>query len=186
MKPTRVIVLTWLAWAVIVIVFQWWMSARIKPQWPDRSLSWTTKFTGPDYQKGQKYLLEPFMNNQVAWDSEYYLAIAVGGYDDPATGFAGPPGHQVTLSYAFLPFYPLLIRLFVIPLSLLGLGSIATATLAGVVVSALGALGAMFALYDLTQDSFGEEGALQLHSTCLFFPRDFSWYKCTPRVSLSD
>ncbi len=23
------------------------------------------------------------MNNQVAWDSEYYLAIAVGGYDDP-------------------------------------------------------------------------------------------------------
>ncbi len=126
MKPARIIVLTWLAWAIIVIAFQGWMSARITPQWPDRSLSWTTDFTGSDYQQGQKYLLEPFMNNQVAWDSEYYLAIGVGGYDDPATDLIGPPDNQLTLSYSFLPFYPLLIRLFAIPLSLLGLNSIAT------------------------------------------------------------
>src|SRR5690349_23475828 len=135
MKSTRIIVLIWLGWAIAVIAFQVWMGARIAPQWPDRSLDWTTSFTGRDYQQGQKYLLEPFMNNQVAWDSEYYLAIAVGGYDDPATDLIGPPNRQVTLSYSFLPFYPWLIRLFAIPLSPLGLNPIATATLAGVIVS---------------------------------------------------
>jgi hypothetical protein len=173
MKSTRTIVLIWLAWAIIVIAFQAWVSARIAPQWPDRSLSWTTEFTGPGYQKGQKYLLEPFMNDQVAWDSEYYLAIAVGGYDDPATDLVGPAGNQVTLSYAFLPFYPLLIRLFAIPLSLLGLNPIGTAALSGVIVSALGALGGMLALYDLTRDPLGEEGALRSAFYLIIFPTGF-------------
>lgn len=163
----------WLAWAIIVIAFQAWMNARVTPQWPDKSLFWTTEETGPLYQKGQKYLLEPFMNNQVAWDSEYYLAIAVGGYDDPATDLVGPPDNQITKSYSFLPFYPMLIRLFAIPLSLFGLNPIATATLAGVIVSALGALGAMFALYDLTYDSLGEEGALRAAFYLIIFPTGF-------------
>ena len=173
MKSTRTVVLIWLAWAVSVIAFQAWMSARIAPQWPDRSLSWTTEFTEQGYQEGQKYLVEPFMNNQVAWDSEYYLAIAVGGYDDPATDLVGPANNQVTLSYSFLPFYPLLIRLFAIPLSILGLNPIATATLAGVIVSALGALGGMFALYDLTRDTLGENGALRAAFYLIIFPTGF-------------
>jgi hypothetical protein len=173
MKSTRTIVLIWLAWAISVIAFQAWMSARIAPQWPDRSLSWTTEFTARGYQEGQKYLVEPFMNNQVAWDSEYYLAIAVGGYDDPATDLVGSANNQVTLSYAFLPFYPLLIRLFAIPLSILGLNPIATATLAGVIVSALGALGGMFALYDLTRDALGENGALRAAFYLIIFPTGF-------------
>jgi hypothetical protein len=173
MNSTRTIVLIWLAWATIVIAFQGWMRARIAPQWPDRSLSWTTAFTGQGYQEGQKYLVEPFMNNQVAWDSEYYLAIAVGGYDDPATDLVGPATNQVTLSYAFLPFYPLLIRLFAFPLSILGLNPIATATLAGVIVSALGALGGMFALYDLTRDALGENGALRAAFYLIIFPTGF-------------
>jgi hypothetical protein len=173
MKSIRTIVLIWLAWAIAVIAFQAWVSARITPQWPDRSVSWTTEFTGTDYQKGQKYLLEPFMNNQVAWDSEYYLAIAVGGYDDPATDLVGPPNNQVTLSYSFLPFYPLLIRLFAFPLSLLGLNPIATATLSGIVVSALGALGGMLALYDLTRDALGEDGALRSAFYLIIFPTGF-------------
>jgi len=63
MKSTRTIVLIWLAWALTVIAFQAWVRPRIAPQWPDRSVSWTTQFTGENYQKGQKYLLEPFMNN---------------------------------------------------------------------------------------------------------------------------
>jgi len=173
MKSARTIVLIWLAWGISVIAFQAWMSARIAPQWPDRSLSWTTEFTGEGYQEGQEYLVEPFMNNQVAWDSEYYLAIAVGGYDDPATDLVGPATNQVTLSYAFLPFYPLLIRLFAIPLSILGLNPIATATLAGVIVSALGALGGMFALYDLTRDALGENGALRAAFYLIIFPTGF-------------
>ncbi|HET6597730.1 MAG TPA: mannosyltransferase family protein [Anaerolineales bacterium] len=173
MQPTRRIALIWLAWVILLIAFQAWMHARIMPQWPDRALSWTTEVTVPNYQQGQKYLVEPFMNNQVAWDSEYYLAIAVGGYDDPATDLIGPPDHQVTLSYAFLPFYPLLIRFFAIPLSLLGLNPIATATLAGVIVSALGALGGMVALYDLTYDSLGEDGALRSAFYFIIFPTGF-------------
>ena len=173
MKSTRMIVLIWLAWAIIVISFQAWVSARIVPQWPDRSLSWTTESTEEGYQEGQKYLIEPFMNNQVAWDSEYYLAIAVGGYDDPATDLVGPPSNQVTLSYSFLPFYPLLMRIFAIPLGLLGWNPIATATLAGVVVSAMGALGGMLALYDLTRDSLGEEGALRSAFYLIVFPTGF-------------
>ncbi len=131
------------------------------------------------------------MNNQVAWDSEYYLAIAVGGYDDPRAPHLTPLGimtsvtdHTVTqsgsafnksisLSYAFFPFYPLLIHVFAIPLSLFGLNQIATATLAGVVVSALGTLLGMLALFDLTRDSLGEDGALRATFYLLIFPTGF-------------
>lgn len=173
MKPSRVILYTWLAWVLILIAFQAWAGARLKVEWPDDALEWTTRFTTQGYQEGQPYLLEPFMNQQVAWDSEYYLAIAVGGYDDPATDFVGPPENQITTSYAFLPFYPLLIRLFMFPFYLLGLTPIATATLAGVTVSALGTLGAMYALYDLTKVSLGEDGGLRAAFYLIIFPTGF-------------
>jgi hypothetical protein len=173
MKSTRIIFFTWLAWALIVIGFQAWADARVDVKFPDDAVFWTARETGPGYQQGQKYLLEPFMNRQVAWDSEYYLAIAVGGYDDPATDLVGPAGNQLTKSYAFLPFVPLLMRLFMIPLAVLGLNPIATATLAGVIVSALGALGAMFALYDMTKDSLGEEGGLRAAFYLIIFPTAF-------------
>jgi Gpi18-like mannosyltransferase len=113
------------------------------------------------------------MNEQVAWDSEYYLAIAVGGYDDHATDLVGSPDNQVTKSYAFFPLYPLLIRVFSLPLRLIGMNPIATATLAGVIVSALGALMGMLALYDLTRDSLGEEGALRAVFYLIIFPTAF-------------
>jgi hypothetical protein len=191
MRPTRVIVLTWLAWALIVISFQALATARLVPQYPDKAQEWTTEFTGKDYQKGHVYLLDPFMNNQVAWDSEYYLAIAVGGYDDPRsphltpTGVVtspegvqpAPPGsgfeQSISTSYAFFPFYPLMIRIFAFPLRIFGLNPIATATLAGVIVSALGALLGMLALFDLTRDSLGEAGALRAAFYLIVFPTGF-------------
>src|SRR5687768_8228869 len=158
MKPYRLIVFTWLAWVLIVIGFQALATARLTPRYPDRALNWTANSTGEGYQEGRAYLLEPFMNDQVAWDSEYYLAIAVGGYDDPRSPHLTPQGittvvrdHTVTqsgssfgislsLNYAFFPFYPLMIRIFAFPLQILGMNPIATATLAGVLVSALGTL----------------------------------------------
>jgi len=162
-STVRNIILIWLAWALIVIGFQALATARLQPTWPDRALDWTTAETGPAYQKNRTYLLEPFMNNQVAWDSEYYLGTAIGGYDDPLVpamsqyGFiipnfathiptvvAGPEG-RMSLSYAFLPLYPLLIRFVAYPLSLLGMNAIATATLAAVLVSLLGTLAGMLA-----------------------------------------
>ena len=173
MKSTQVIFFTWLAWVVILITFQAWADARLKVEWPDEALEWTTRFTTEGYQEGETYLLDPFMNQQVAWDSEYYLAIAVGGYEDPATDLVGPAEKQVTKSYAFLPFYPFLIRLFMFPFKLFGLTPIATATLAGVIVSALGTLGAMYALYDLTKDSLGEDGGLRAAFYLIIFPTGF-------------
>lgn len=191
MKSTRNIVLIWLAWAIIVIAFQALATARLAPEYPDRAKEWTTVATGPGYQSGHVYLLEPFMNNQVAWDSEYYLAIAIGGYDNPRSPHLTPQGvlisvvdhtvsqsgssfnQSISLSYAFFPFYPLMIRIFMVPLQIFGLTPIATATLAGVIVSALGALLGMLALYDLTCDSLGEEGALRAAFYLIIFPTGF-------------
>jgi hypothetical protein len=187
----RNIVLIWLAWVLIVIGFQGLATSRFQPQWPDRSQTWTETYTMPDvYQKGRPYLLEPFMNNQVAWDSEYYIGIAVGGYDDPKIPHLTPfgtttfdyhvlvqgseyYGESTSLAYAFFPMYPWLMALFAIPLSVFGLNAVATATLAGVIVSALGALGAMLALYDMTKDTLGDDGAMRALFYLIIFPTGF-------------
>ncbi|HJQ13389.1 MAG TPA: hypothetical protein VJ830_01475 [Anaerolineales bacterium] len=191
MKSTRTVVFIWFAWVIIVLGFQGWAAARIDPQYPDRAQEWTTEFTGEGYQEGHVYLLEPFMNDQVAWDSEYYLAIAIGGYDDPRSPHLTPTGvttsavdnskaepdasfrDSISLSYAFFPFYPLLIRFFSYPLQILGMNPIATATLAGVVISAFGALLGMLSLYELTRDSIGDDGALRAAFYLVIFPTGF-------------
>ena len=191
MKSTRAVVLIWLAWAIIVIGFQALATARLVPQFPDHALEWTTKFTGEGYQEDHVYLLEPFMNNQVAWDSEYYLSIAVGGYDDPRSPHVTPEGvtispegipsthigdgqtPSVSSNYAFFPLYPLMIRILAYPLWGLGLNPIASATLAGVLISALGTLAGMLALFDLSRETLGEEGALRAAFYLIVFPTGF-------------
>lgn len=189
----RKIFFLWLAWALIVIGFQALATARFKPQWPDLAQDWTSTYTLPStYQINRPYLVEPFMNNQVCWDSEYYLSIAIGGYNDPkvphltTTGettnwngvmlLDGKPynGDSLSLNYAFFPFYPWVMWLFAQPLKLLGLNNIvSTTTLAGVIVSALGALVAMLALYDLTYDSLGDDGGMRAAFYLLIFPTGF-------------
>lgn len=184
-RTRRVIVLIWLAWAIIVIAFQALATARLVPQFPDRAREWTTKFTGPGYQEDHVYLLDPFLNDQVAWDSEYYLSIAIGGYDDPRAPHVTPEGQvatspqgivspgSVASNYAFFPFYPLVMRILSYPLRIFGLNPIATATLAGVLISALGTLFGMLALFDFTRDSLGEEGALRAAFYLIIFPTGF-------------
>lgn len=190
-KSTLTIIFIWLAWAIIVIAFQTLATMRIVPQFPDRAQEWTEESADwAGYQTGHIYLTEPFMNNQVAWDSEYYLAIALGGYDNPYSPHLTPLGtvtgtpekpippaddftKSIALTYAFFPFYPWMIRLFMYPLQIFGLNAIATATLAGVIVSALGALLGMLALFDLTRDSLGEEGALRASFYLIIFPTGF-------------
>jgi hypothetical protein len=191
MKPTRLIVFMWLAWAVIVIIFQAWATARIVPRFPDLALDWTEKFTDTGYQLDHVYLLDPFMNDQVAWDSEYYLSIAVGGYDDPRSPHYTPQGvitspqglpttplnlgssPSISSNYAFFPFYPLLMRILAYPLQVFGLNPIATATFAGIIVSGLGTLMGMLALFDLTRDTLGENGALRAVFYLVIFPTGF-------------
>jgi hypothetical protein len=182
----RYILPLWLAWVLIVIGFQALATARFLPQWPDRAQQWTEQSTGSSYQKGDVYLLDPFMNGQVAWDSEYYLGIATGGYKDlriptlTTTGVTIPANDPTrnlkgsySLSYAFLPLYPWTIWLVHWPLKIFGLGPIATSTLGGIVVSALGTLAGMLALYDLTMDSLDEEGARRAVFYLLIFPTGF-------------
>ncbi len=94
MRSTRIILSLWLAWVLIVIGFQSWATARVSLVYPDRAQTWTEEFTGVGYQEGHIYLLEPFMNNQAAWDSEYYLAIALGGYDNPDSPHLTPAGSR--------------------------------------------------------------------------------------------
>ncbi len=190
----RNIVLIWLAWAIIVIGFQALATARLQPVFPDNSQPWTTEDTNPNtYQKGHPFLLDPFMNNQVAWDSEYYLGIAVGGYDDPRiphitrTGITTfenntvmidnrpyeGTGDSFSLAYAFFPLYPWTISLAAMPLSVFGLNPTATATLAGVLVSALGTLLGMLALYDICRDTLEHDGAMRAVFYLLIFPTGF-------------
>jgi hypothetical protein len=187
----RNIVLIWLAWATIVIGFQALATARFAPVFPDRSQPWTTTYTDlKTYQQGRPFLVDPFMNNQVSWDSEYYLGIAIGGYDDPRIPHLTPfgtttfdyhmlvantqyYGESVSLAYAFFPFYPWMIALFAVPLGVFGLDPIAIATLAGVIVSALGTLLAMLALYDLTHDTLEHDGAMRAVFYLLIFPTGF-------------
>src|ERR1051326_1350927 len=121
----RNIVLLWLAWVLTVIGFQALATARLQPQRPDMLMWLPGDPTDVNfYQQGHPYLLEPFMNNQVWVDSEFYLGIAIGGYADPcmlATNLAIPEpfvpctdtkhskadlAGATPLSYAFFPFYP--------------------------------------------------------------------------------
>jgi hypothetical protein len=190
----RTLIAIWLGWVIVMFAFQALVTARLDLARPDFALDWTVSETAAGSQAGKIYLNEPFLNTHVSWDSEYYLAIASGGYEDPNisrinaslgdgspwTGiwpFVIPPEVSarmgISLSYAFFPFYPLVMRLLMFPLALFGLNQIATATLAGVFVSTLGTLAAMLALYELARTELGEEGGLRAAFYLLIFPSGF-------------
>jgi hypothetical protein len=171
----RNLVLLWLAWFVLLFGFQWLVTTRLQVKQPDEAVSWSSNETMPHSNDGKIYLLEPFMNRQVAWDSEYYLGIAVGGYDDPQAGSARNPatGQLVIKNYSFFPLYPYITRAVAWPLKIFGLTPIGTATLAGVIVSLLGTLAGMFAIWDLSRSVFDEESAWRTVFYMLIFPSAF-------------
>ncbi|NJN53695.1 MAG: hypothetical protein HC804_02415 [Anaerolineae bacterium] len=192
----RTVFIIWLGWAFIMLAYSVLVPARFTVQRPDRALSWTAGSTRVGGAQDAKfYLQEPFLQRQVAWDSEYYLAIALGGYEDPnvdrvgesfgtvrsGTGFwpfvipeiVGTMRPGVPLNYAFFPFYPFLMRVLGLPLSLTGLTPIAAATLAGVIVSLLGTLTAVLSLFELGRDELGDEGGLRAAFYLLIFPSAF-------------
>src|SRR3990172_10131167 len=174
-KTAYNIALFWLAWVVIILSFQWIVTTRLEIQHPDLAVSWTKSQTRPSSNEGKIYLLEPFLNRQVAWDSEYYVGIAVGGYADPEAGQVVNPatGLPVIKNYSFFPLYPYLMRGLAYPLSVLGLNPIATASLAGVVITLVGTLAGMVALWHLTQEHFGEDSAFRAVFYLLIFPTGF-------------
>ena len=182
----RTIIVIWFVWALIMIGYQIYVHARFQPARPDYAVSfWTPSETQAHSQDERPYLLEPFLNDHVSWDSEYYLSIALGGYDDPQMRSIPPnfnwrfpqialkgdaPDDWVSMNHAFLPFYPLLTRVVYYPLQIFSLNPIATATLAGVIVSLLGTLLAMLSLHDLARDSLGDSGGVRAAFYLIIFP----------------
>ncbi len=171
----RHLILLWLAWFSLLYGFQWLVTTRLQVKQPDEAVSWSANETLPSSNDGKIYLLEPFMNRQVAWDSEYYVGIAVGGYDDPEAGSVRNPatGLLVIKNYSFFPLYPYLMRVLALPLKVFGLSPIGTATLAGSIIALLGTLAGMFALWEMTRDLLDEESAWRTVFYMLVFPSAF-------------
>jgi Gpi18-like mannosyltransferase len=172
-RTLRNIFVLWLAWIFILLGFQAWTVMRFQIKHPDYALEWTPIDTALTYKLDKPYLNEPFMNQQVAFDSEYYLSIATVGYADPKVSATEIHGERVPLNYAFLPFYPYVMKVFAFPLRVLRLTPIATSTLAGVIVSVLGTLAGMLALYDIAREELGETGGLRAAFYLLIFPAGF-------------
>ncbi len=194
--PTKkTVVALWTGWMLIMLGYFIFVPARLRVARPDRALSWTAEETTAGSQRHKVYLNEPTLNRHVSWDSEFYLAIAVGGYEDPnirrvgeslgvsttGGGFwpfvipqtAGGEQEGISLSYAFFSFYPFLIRILSLPLTFLALNPIAAASIAGVIISLLGALAASLAIFQLGQDELGDEGGLRAAFYLLIFPSSF-------------
>jgi hypothetical protein len=174
-KTLGTLVLIWLGWFTVLYIFQSVVFARYDVARPDTAVSWSQYETEASSASRSVYLQDPFLNNQVAWDSEYYLGIAVGGYDDPRGGRETNPatGQTTARNYSFFPLYPYLMKGLAVPLGIFELPPIATAALAGSILSLLGTLAGMIALYDITRDYFDEEGSLRTVFYLLIFPSAF-------------
>ncbi len=175
-KAIGTLVLIWVGWFAVLYTFQWLSTTRLQVQRPDTAVSWSAQLTTLQSKaRGSVYLQDPFMNDQVSWDSEYYVGIAVGGYNDPKGGRETNPytGHSIPRNDSFFPFYPYLMKGLAYPLSAIGLDPIATATLAGLIISLLGTLAGMLALYDITKDYFDEDSRFRTAFYLLIFPSGF-------------
>jgi len=184
-STVRQLILLWMGWAVLLSAFQYWAVRRIDLTQPDNVLRWTASESNQEVQVGKQYLMEPFLNEHVAWDSEYYLSIAINGYEDPEirgvpqTGdkgwygtfcIVGRTSRCVSLSHAFFPLYPLLLRCLAAIITFIPISEIARFTLAGVLISLLGTLAAIFALQYLMDEACEETDRLRVAFYLLVFP----------------
>ena len=168
--PWRTLVFVWLFWAVAILGFQALATARLKVKRPDYARQWTASYTQTNSNLRSPYLSDPFMNSQVSFDSEYYLSIAVGGYEDPVMRRIPTEAGDISQNYAFYPFYPLVTRAVAWSLRLISLAPIGRATLAAVIVSLLGTLAGLVALYDLTRSLLDDQAAWRSSFYLLIFP----------------
>ena len=162
---TRTIFFVWLGWALVMLGFQAFVLARFDLVRPDRTLDWTATWTNADALERHPYLNTPILQGHAGWDSEYYISIALQGYEDPAmkaasvastpdvevAGFKKDHPKWVSLNHAFFPGYPFAMALIARPLAAVGVNPIGAATFAGVLVSLLASLAAMLAIADLAR-----------------------------------
>ncbi|HZZ89124.1 MAG TPA: mannosyltransferase family protein [Caulobacteraceae bacterium] len=143
--------------------FQDFVQARFALQRPDTVMDWTASWTGGSSAARHPYLQSQALRGHSAWDSEFYISIALHGYEDPAMRAASPQSTPdaevaapkkthptwVSLNHAFFPGYPFAMGLIARPLAAIGEDPVSAATLAGVIVSLVSALFAMLAIADL-------------------------------------
>jgi hypothetical protein len=173
-RSVRLIVAIWAIWAVSLLAYQEIVAARLEPERPDFVLEWTDTETGVRRYGGRPYLAEPSFNTHIAFDSEYYLSIAVVGYDDPEVPqYIPASGPTVPLNYAFMPAYSFAMRIVAAPAAALGMEPVTAAAFAGVAVSLVAALAAMLALFWLARPHLGDGGGVRAGVYLLIFPTGF-------------
>ena len=171
----RAIVGLWLVWAVALLAFQVVVAARFAPERPDTVLEWTAAETGL-----RRHGLKPVLQDQAwpgptEWDSEFYLSIATAGYEDPLIRDhrAEDSGRPISLNHAFMPLYPMAMRVVAAPLGAVGIPPLAAASIAGVLVSVVSALFAMLAIARLALDQLGRDSAIRAGWYLVLFPTGF-------------
>lgn len=173
-SPIRMIVVIWLVWALTMMGFQQFVTARTVIPGPDNALSWTPAQTTPGSLANYPYLLDPTLSPHVAWDSEYYLSIAIAGYDDPVgVHYKDARGNLVSVNYTFMPGYPYAIRVVAAPLSLIGVEALPAAIVAGVLISIVATLFVMLGMYGIARPLLGEDGGIRAAFYMLIFPSGF-------------
>ena len=154
MTRHRAVIGAWLAWAIGLSLFQYFVVSRLPARPVDRALGWTASQTGLDERAVNARLSVPFLAERVAWDSEFYLSIAIAGYEDPMVRKVVIPGlGAFSLNYAFMPGYPFAIRVAMAPFRGFGVSEAGSAVIAGGAVSLISALFAALALSRLAGGS---------------------------------
>lgn len=148
-----------------IILYMSLVGQRVQLREPDEVLPWTAALTTQAHNIERVYLSEPFLNALVAWDSEYYLSIAIAGFDDPAAPqLMRKNGESISGNYAFMPLYPWLMHLAASPLILMGINTIPAHVLAGMLISVTGAIAGSIGLYRMISISSN-----QTAQTALFY-----------------
>ncbi len=157
-----------------MVGFQAFVTARIDLPGPDFALIWTADATTPAKQAAFPYLNDPTLASHVAWDSNYYISIAIAGFDDPAAVYyAAPDGSHVSVNYTFMPLYPLAIRLVAVPLAVIGVAALPAAIIAGVLISLVATFFVMLGIYGIARPILGESGGIRAAFYLLIFPSGF-------------
>lgn len=172
-KKIRTLILIWFCWLIILIGFQAIVTMRTNVIHPDYVLDWCVKETYTNSNESNVYLSNKFMNTHVAWDSQFYLSIAMEGYDSDSIRKINYDDKIYSYNYAFMPLYPMSIRLLSYLPRALGMEPIAASVLAGLFISAFGALIGIISLYLLFEDKLGAEGATRSAFYFLIFPTSF-------------
>jgi hypothetical protein len=114
------------------------------------------EFNIPLGYHGPTYSIDPILSSLTGTDAPWLLGIAAEGYHDV-------PVRDAFRDWAFFPLYPMVVRIA----SVLTLGNIAVA---GVLVSNLAFVAALFVLYRLTMNHLDHERSIKTLAFATFAP----------------